>query len=273
MDERDPISVERDYNSRLAVPEHPRFFERWERDSQFVRSTLEAALDIAYGPDPRHRVDLFPASAPRGLLVFIHGGYWRTLDKSFFSWIAPPFVAAGVSVANVNYRLCPQVRIGQIIDDVIAAANGMLASDSKQKRVVVCGHSAGAHLAAALLCAPRERLSFDPARIAGAVAISGIFDLEPMLHYSANADLRLDAAEARRVSVHDKTPTIAAPLVIAAGELETAGFGRQARLLAQAWASQTRECLILPGLNHFSILDALVERSQLLHSATLALFE
>jgi arylformamidase len=94
--------VEREYNNRLAVPEHPKFFERWERDSEFARKTLAGRLDLAYGSDPRHRIDYFPAQDARGLLVFIHGGYWRALDKRLFSWIAPPFVAAGLGVANLS---------------------------------------------------------------------------------------------------------------------------------------------------------------------------
>src|SRR5215475_2009088 len=93
-------TIEREYNNRDRVPEHPAFFARWEKDSQFVRKTLPTAnLDLAYGNDPRHRIDLFPAAKARGLLVFIHGGYWRSLDKRFFSWLASSWVAAGVSVA------------------------------------------------------------------------------------------------------------------------------------------------------------------------------
>src|SRR5688572_12070919 len=111
--------VEREYNNRDRVPDHPKFFARWERDSHFVRATLPGKLDLAYGNDPRQRLDLFPAPGDRGLLVFIHGGYWRTLDKSLFSWLAPAWVAAGISVALPNYRLCPAVRIADIVDDLV----------------------------------------------------------------------------------------------------------------------------------------------------------
>ena len=106
--------VEREYNNRALVPEHPAFFERWGKDSAFVRATLPCELDIPYGSDPRHRIDLFPAAKARGTLVFIHGGYWRTLDKSMFSWLAASWVAAGVNVVLPNYRLAPNVRIEEI---------------------------------------------------------------------------------------------------------------------------------------------------------------
>ena len=89
----DPAWVEREYDNRGRVPEHPAIFVRWERDSAFVRETLPGTLDIAYGPHPRHRVDLFPSKTGERLLVFLHGGYWRALDKRFFSWLAPSWVA------------------------------------------------------------------------------------------------------------------------------------------------------------------------------------
>jgi len=265
-----PEQIEREYNNRAAVPEHPQFFERWERDSDYVRRTLESRLDLAYGPDPRHRFDLFPAKGSRGLLVFIHGGYWRTLDKKFFAWIAPAYVAAGFDVANVNYRLCPQVNIGEIVDDVVAALNALFAQGIAHANVVVAGHSAGGHLVAAAFAS--KALRFDAASIVGGVPVSGVFDLTPLPHYSANVDLKLDAESARRFSVMDSKPVIAAPLVVAAGGDETSEFQRQSRDFASAWGAQVRECQVLPGYNHFSILDAFTERGQPLHTATLSLF-
>jgi arylformamidase len=208
----------------------------------------------------------------QGLLVFIHGGYWRALDKRLFSWIAPPFVAAGLGVANLNYRLCPQVGIADIVEDVVSAVNWLFQSGIADRRVVVAGHSAGGHLVAALFATPRERLAFDPTHIVGGVPISGVFDLEPLPLYSANEDLKLDPASARRLSVHRDRPVIAAPLFVFAGGAETSEFQRQSKLFADAWKPQVRECLILPGLNHFSILDALVERGQPLHQKILSLF-
>ncbi|QJR14042.1 alpha/beta hydrolase [Usitatibacter palustris] len=269
----DPATVEREYNNRLAVPEHPKFFERWERDSEFARKSLSSRLDLAYGPDPRHRIDLFPAKNPRGTLIFIHGGYWRALDKRMFAWLAPSWVAAGVNVANVNYRLCPQVGLDDITEDVLSATNLLMAQEFTQGPVVVSGHSAGGYQVAALFATPRDRLAFDPARIVGGVSISGLFELEPLLHYSANEDLRLDLDSARRLSLLEARRTITAPLVVAAGGAETSEFQRQSLDFADAWSPQTRTSLILPGLNHFSILDAFIERGQPLHRESLALLE
>ena len=270
----DPAFVEREYNNRRLVPDHPKYFERWQADSEFVRATLECELDLPYGPDARHRIDLFPARKARGTLVFIHGGYWRSLDKGMFSWLAAAWAADGVSVAMPNYRLCPGVRIEQIVDDMVMAMSWLSANGTRHgmamDHVVVSGHSAGGHLAAALLAQPGA--AFDGSRIRGAVPISGIFDFAPLEHFSFNADLRLDAGSIERLGLLDKRPTVDAPLVIAAGGDESSEFQRQSRDLAAAWQEQTRALLILPGLNHFSIVDALAERGQPLFSATLALF-
>ncbi len=276
--------VEREYNNRALVPAHAQYFARWERDSEFVRATLPCSLDIAYGPDPRHRIDFFPAAGARATLVFIHGGYWRSLDKSMFSWLAAAWVAAGVNVAMVNYRLCPSVGIEQIVDDCIAAMNWLIGDErsggssarsplgESRGRVVIAGHSAGGHLTAAIFAADATRLHFDPARIAGGVPVSGIFDFAPLELFSFNADFRLDAAAIARLDVRGRKPTIGAPLVVAAGAGESSEFQRQSRLLAESWAPQVRSLLLLPGADHFSIVDAFSERGQPLYEATLELF-
>jgi arylformamidase len=272
-----PEFVEREYNNRALVPDHAEYFSRWERDSAFVRETLSPALDLPYGPDARHRIDLFPAGPrARGTLVFIHGGYWRTLDKSMFSWLAASWNAAGIHVAMPNYRLVPGVRIDDIVDDVIAATNWLFAHGARHgvatDRVVLSGHSAGGHLTGAIFAAAPGRLQFETSRIAGGVPISGVFDFAPLRQFSFNADFRLDEAAVARLNLFDKRPTLAAPLVIAAGAAESSEFQRQSRLLANAWAPQARSLLLLPGLHHFSVVDAFAERGQPLYDATLALF-
>jgi arylformamidase len=267
--------VEREYNNRALVPGHPAYFERWAKDSEYVRNTMPAHVDLAYGPHARHRIDIFPAKEARGTLMFIHGGYWRSLDKSMFSWLAASWVSAGVSIAMPNYRLAPEVRIADIVDDIVDATNWLALNGARYgappTRLVVSGHSAGGHLTAALFATPWRRLKFDPARIVGGVPFSGVFDFEPLLHFGFNADFKLDAAGARALSLHAAKPTLGAPLVVAAGASESSEFRRQSRLLAAAWKPQARE-LILPGHDHFSIVDSFAERSQPLYEETLALF-
>ena len=272
----DPAFIEREYNNRALVPEHPQFFARWERDSAFVRKSLPCTLDVAYGPDERHRIDFFPAKDARGTLVFIHGGYWRALDKGFFSWLASSWVAAGINVVVPNYRLVPSVSIEIVIQDIVAATNWLFLHQHEHgiamDRVVVSGHSAGGHLTAALFATPRSRLAFDPAKIAGGVSLSGVFDFEPLRHFSFNSDFKLDQAAVQRLNLYERKPVIQAPLVVAAGAAESSEFQRQTQLLAAAWPTVRQPALILPSLNHFSIVDAFAERSQPPYEATLALF-
>jgi arylformamidase len=269
--------VEREYNNRALVPNHPDYFARWERDSDFVRETLRGEEDIPYGEDPRQRIDLFPCGRSKRLLVFIHGGYWRSLDKHLFSWLAASWVAAGVSVALPSYRLCPNVRIADIVDDIVAATNWLFANGPAHgidpERVVVSGHSAGGHLTAALFAAPRSALAFDPARIVGGVPISGLFDFEPLPLFSGNAEFRLDARSARQLDLHDKTPTVKAPMVVAVGGDESSEFIRQSTLIANTWKDQVKKLLVMPGLNHFSVVDAFAERGNPLYESTLELFK
>lgn len=273
-----PQFVEREYNNRALVPEHAEYFARWERDSEFVRSTLPYSLELPYGPDTRHRVDWFPAPNARGTLVFIHGGYWRSLDKSMFSWLAAAWVAAGVNVAMLNYRLSPSVRIEAIVEDAILAINWLMDPSSPQgqgadsNRVVISGHSAGGHLTAALFATDPARFSFDPKRIAGGVPISAVVDFAPLELFSFNSEFKLDANSIAALNLHDKRPLLSAPLVVAAGAAESSEFQRQSRLLAEAWAPQVQSLLLLPGVNHFSVVDAFSERGQPLYEATLALF-
>ena len=269
-----PEFIEREYNNRALVPDHPSFFARWEKDSAYVRRTLECEIDLAYGPDARHRIDLFPAKNARGTLVFLHGGYWRSLDKSMFSWLAAPYVAAGLGVAVPSYRLAPSVRIDDIVEDAIAAMNWLMLNGEKHRlptgRVVVSGHSAGGHLTAALFATPGAKLHFDPARIVGGVPISAIVDFAPIERFSA--DFGLDAAAVKRLDLHTRKPTLAAPLVVAVGGSESSEFIRQSRLLADSWSRQVKSLHVLPGYHHFSVVDAFAERGQPLHDATLRLF-
>jgi arylformamidase len=207
--------------------------------------------------------------------VFIHGGYWRSLDKGMFAWLAAAWVASGVNFAAFDYRLCPAVRIDDIVDDAVAATNWLFENAPSHgvsmNRVVLSGHSAGGHLAAALFAQPAGRLAFDASRVAGGAPLSGVFDFAPLRLFSFNADFLLDEAAVARLTLLDKRPTIEAPLVVAAGGEESGEFRRQSRALADAWRGQVRELLLPAGLNHFSIVDAFAERGQPLFESTRAL--
>ncbi len=272
-----PEFCEREYNARAAVPAHKDFFLRWAARSAAARSRLSGYLDFPYGAGELQTLDLFPAADPRGLLAFIHGGYWRSLDKSDFSFVAEPFVERGISVASINYSLCPAVGVDAIVDEVTRAVAWLHAQAGrfglKDKPIVVAGHSAGGHLAAMMLTRDWAAYGVAAPAIAGAVGISGIYELEPLLHASMNGDLRLDRETLDRVSTARLAPTVRVPLHLVAGAVESSEFRRQGRLLAAAWPELVKSCAEAPGEDHFSIVEHFADPDSPAFRATLALFD
>ncbi|HSV20725.1 MAG TPA: alpha/beta hydrolase [Casimicrobiaceae bacterium] len=272
---------ERGYNNRAAVPEFQRWFDHWAALSRDVVARHRPRVDVRYGRGARETLDLFlPAGRPRGTLVFIHGGYWRSLDKADHAFVAPPFVAQGIAVANLNYELCPSVSIADIVAQAQRAIAFLQREGSRlglpSAPLVVAGHSAGGHLAAMLLATPSDAFGTPAHPVRGGVSLSGVHDLEPLLLTSYNADLRLDAAQARAMSPVHLQPQCDAPLLLAVGTGETSEFLRQTDLLWDAWpAARPRGMegpLRVPGRHHFDVVVDYADPASALTRATLDLF-
>ena len=265
MDDADAY-YEGQYNNRLSIPDAADCNARGVLRSTAARARLASRLDLAYGPSPRQRIDLYPAAAPGApILSFIHGGYWRSRDKSEFAFIAEPFVAAGITVAMPEYDLAPAVTVGTIVEQMVAAHAWLYRHAGEhgadRSRLFVAGHSAGGHLAA-MMAATRWN-EIDPALpadlVKGAYAISGVFDLMPMLHFSFNADIRLDAASAKAMSPIEHCPAWPVPVRTAAGALESDEFRRQCRTLAERWPASVKGHMDVPGCHHLSVAEALAD--------------
>jgi arylformamidase len=269
--------LDREYNPRLQIPEFADFFARWKAEAQRTRESLPGSLNLAYGTAAAETLDYFPAAqtlarAAGPLMIFIHGGYWRALDKADFSWVAPPYVAAGVSVAVLNYGLAPGTPVPEIIHQVRRACAWIYCSATAlkidQDRIYCCGHSAGGHLTAMLLATDWTAISTSlPQRLlAGALSISGVFDLQPLTHAEfLRKDLNLDESAARAISPAFLALQNDAPLLRAVGALESGEFHRQSALMAAQWPSACRTELIdVPGRNHFSVCDALATPGNML---------
>jgi arylformamidase len=269
--------VEREYNLRQAFPDHPQWFARWSAESAAARSRLDSRLGIRYGSGPKQTLDLFPAKSPRGALLFIHGGYWRALDKDDHSFVAPAFVDEGVGVAVINYDLCPNVSIAHIVEECRQAVAWLWREGESQgvpvERLFIAGHSAGAHLVAMLYTTDWRRYGVPVDAIRGGLSISGVFDLEPLLQVSFNADLKLDRGKARAMSPIHCTAEVRAPLLLAVGSDETSEFSRQSWLLWERWPecrpAAAHSPLFIADRHHYSVMSELGDRKSELTAATL----
>ncbi len=274
--------VERGYNNRAAVPDHPQWFAKWAQLSAQAKSALAPELDLRYGPNPKETLDLFvPPGRSRGTFVFIHGGYWRALDKVDHLFVATPFVAQGYAVAVINYDLCPDVGIATIVDECRRAVAWLVREGERHGAnpapMVVGGHSAGGHLAAMLVATPAEAFGATRHPLAGAVSLSGVHDLRPLTLFSGNADLELDEAEAARLSPILHRPATGVPIVVAVGGDETSEFIRQSDLLWDAWPANRPAGesgpLVIADRHHFSVVVDYADPGSALTRATLALFD
>ena len=275
-----PEDVERGYNNRAAVPEHPEWLARWTALSDAAIETLRPARDVRYGTALNETLDLYvPRSAARGTLLFIHGGYWRALDKSDHGFVAPPFVDAGFAVAVINYDLCPAVSVATIVDQSRNALQWLVRegpSRGAPAPIVIAGHSAGGHLTAMMYATDWRARGLASTPFAGGVSLSGVHDLTPLVQFSHNVDLRLDEAEASRLSPINCRPLAEAPLVTAVGGDETSEFVRQTRLLWDAWPQRrpagAQAPMEIPARHHYSVVLDYTDADSALTRATLALF-
>lgn len=248
------MDLEAEYNNRGAVPDHPVVMARWKADAEAARAAYPP-IEIAYGAGEREVMDFFDAGPQAPVVVFIHGGYWQALDKNWFSWVAPALLSHGVSVAIPSYDLCPNVRLGKIVEQMRAVTT--LLRERTGRRPIVTGHSAGGHLSACML---------SEGKASGAVAISGVFDLRRLVETSINTALGLYANEAAALSpIFWPAPNGGAPggtaLDCIVGGAETSEFIRQSRDMADIWAAKGAETRFeaLNGLNHFTVLDPLAD--------------
>jgi len=267
MNAVDTSLLAKEYNNRELVPDHPKHFARWQEDSARARSRMICYLDRRYGDMPGESIDIFPARKGDGsCMMFIHGGYWRSLDKQDFSFLAPTWLDAGVSLAVVNYDLCPKVTMEDIVQQMLRASRWLWLHAEEygmdQDRLYVSGHSAGGHLTAMMMCAlwPSYDAALPKDLWKGGLAISGVYDLRPLLSVPfLQQDLRLDDESALRLSPAFLPPATRAPVMTSVGGAESSEFRRQNALLRERWRGAFFGDVSMPGKNHFSVMDALAE--------------
>jgi len=267
--------LDREYNPRLRVLNFADIFRRWKEEAVRARQSQEVRANLSYGDADHERLDFFPAQPGSPLLIFLHGGYWRALDKDDFSWIAPAYVRAGIAVAVVNYGLLPATPLRQIVRQIRRACVWLYANAATLRidahRIACSGHSAGAHLTAMMLATDWQgEAPHLPVRLlSAAVSISGVFDLAPLRQAPfLRDDLALDEAAARALSPIHLPLANEAPLFRAVGELESGEFHRQSHLIAQAWpAACTTEVMSVPETDHMSVCEAFADGKSTLFEA------
>ncbi|MBI5720612.1 MAG: alpha/beta hydrolase [Burkholderiales bacterium] len=283
----DPAWLQAQYDNRALVPDHPRFLSGWAAASALVRSQARCVLDQRYGAAPKSTLDVFPTDAAglgaAPVLIFIHGGYWRALDKSDFSFVAPSFTADGAMVVVPNYDLAPAVSVEhitlQMTEAVAWTVRHAAAHGGDPQRIAVAGHSAGGHLVAMMLsCRWKEvgatlgfELPLQP--LAGGLSISGVYDLEPIRHVPfLQADLKLTPTSVARLSPAFFPRPKAGKLYTTVGLDESDEFLRQNTLIRDVWGpTAVPVCETLPGKHHFSVLESLVDPQGRLHELALRL--
>jgi arylformamidase len=271
---QDAAWFETQYDNRARVTESAAILARWAEASALVRSRMTCVLDQPYGQAPGETLDVFPARAPCApVLVFIHGGWWRALDKADHSFVAPSFVQSGAMVVVPNYALCPAVGVEQIALQITLALAWVWRNAARYggdaRRIVVAGHSAGGHLAAMLLSCRWKSVAdaLPPRLVSAALSLSGVFDLEPMRQTPfLQADLQLTPAAVRRLSPAF-FPRPRGPLAALVGADESEEFLRQNQLIRDQWGPSTVPvCETLAGRNHFTVLHDLVDPACAAHA-------
>lgn len=262
------------FNTRVSVPDYPRWSEERDKASLRVRRTLKSWLDVPYGSSSRQVMDIFPADEPAApVLVYIHGGYWRSGDKKDNCHFVEAFVRAGATVVLLEYDLCPRVTVAEIVRQMRSAITWVYGHISDYggdpSRLYLSGLSAGGHLVAMALAHDWEKEGLPRNLIKGAIAISGVYDLDAVIHVSVNEEIRLDPETARENSPFLHPPLPYTPLIVAVGGGEPRGWKQMSEDFFRLCKERGVECeyLEVPDAHHYSMSALLAEPDKALTRA------
>jgi arylformamidase len=258
--------LEYQYNPRVSVPEFPQLAKQRSAASRKARETLKSFLDVPYGDTPRQTLDIFPPDRPNGpVLLFIHGGYWRSGSKEDNCGFVPTFVNRGVTVVVIEYDLCPDVTVTEIVRQTRAAIawtyRNIVRYGGNPSRLYVSGHSAGGHLTAMALARNWEKEGLPRDLIKGAVPTSGVYDLDMVMRVSPNEQIRMTPEIANENSPFLHPPRPICPVIVAVGGAEPRGWQQMSEDYFDLCTSQGLSCeyLVVPGANHYTLSNHLAD--------------
>ena len=264
----DQEALNNQYNNRLQVPGHAVHTETWERLSRQTEKEYFSINNIAYGELSRERLDIYPSSKPESkTLVFIHGGYWRNMDKTLFHFVPKAFHQYNTTTVLVTYPLAPQASIDQAVSSCRKALNWVQENISQFNgdagALYIAGHSAGGHLAVMMMT---EDEKYSTPGIKGVCSVSGLFNLVPIQLSEINETLQMDKAMALQNSPVYLAPLVNCPLLLTVGADETEEYKEQSDELYKNWKEKISiQLLQLKGMNHYSIIEDLLNNDSLLH--------
>ncbi|MEX0283701.1 MAG: alpha/beta hydrolase [Paracoccaceae bacterium] len=257
----DADALEVQYNARATVDDIQPYLEQYRSLTDAAKASMTCQTDVAFGPSEAEVMDIYPAGPNAPVFVFIHGGYWRLLSKDDSGFMAPTFSRAGITTVAVNYALAPAVTLTEITRQCRAAVAHLWHNADRfgidRTRIYVGGSSAGGHLTGMLATRGWEAAFDLPAGVvAGAIPVSGLFDLTPLRHCHQNEWLSLTNDSVATLSPMFHIPSDGCPMLAAWGEFETAEFARQSRDFAADWADKGGkvETLEVAGRNHFDVI-------------------
>ena len=269
--------LEDQYVLSLKFDDVGALLSRWKALNADFLGRVSAERDLAYGPSDGERLDLFRPAGPNApVLVFIHGGYWTWLDKDIYAFALEPLVAAGALVANLNYTLCPNITMDDLVDQVRRACAWLWRHAGEYggdpNRITVTGHSAGGHLTAMMAATdwPAFEDGLPRDLVKSAVPVSGLMDLEPLRLSSLNEHVRMSPETARKNSPQFSRPTTALPVSVVVGAGETEEFKRQSQEFTEVWrdAAGSIEYLETPG-HHMAAIESMTLPGNLLTTTLL----
>ena len=271
-----PDEMEYQYNPRVSVPEYPELAKVRAAQARKVRERAKSWLNVPYGSSPRELLDIYAADKPGGpVLIYIHGGYWRSGSKEDNCNFVPTFTQRGATVVLVEYDLCPQVTVSDIVRQTRASIawvyRNIMRYSGDPGRIFISGHSAGGHLTAMALANDWTKEGLPRDMIKGAVATSGVYDLDMVMKISVQEQAQLTPELAKANSPFLHPPLVRCPLVVAVGGAEPQGWQQMSEDYFQfcKQSGMNAEYLVVPGANHYTMTEKLLDETNPLTQAVL----